>query len=110
MAATVGNSEEAYADGTPLVDLLGNSARVKILSTVIGKRERELNVTEIADFAGVTRKSVYEHIDELVELGAVAELDARGGRRFTAADNEIAKKLWELDGVVLKRQLEEVES
>lgn len=94
--------DEAYAENTPLTELLGESARVRIISTFVGKRNREMNISQIARWSGAARKTVYEHIDELEELGAIESYNDGGQTRYTLADTAVAQKLWELDGATLQ--------
>lgn len=103
------DADEAYADGTPLVELFGDDARTRLCSVFAGRRSREFTVTELADAAGLTRKSVYEHVDDLVELGVAEEVDAGSSRRFTTAETDVARKCYELDGAVLQHLLAECE-
>ncbi|AGN01731.1 hypothetical protein L593_08930 [Salinarchaeum sp. Harcht-Bsk1] len=106
MATTQAPDEEAYADGTPIVELLGDSARVKLLSVFAGKRSREFTISELAENAGISRKSVYNHVDELVEFGVAQPIEAGSGTRYRTAETAVAQKLFELDGVTLQRLVE----
>lgn len=105
-----GSDTEAFADETPLVVLLGQPARVKIISVLVDERQQDLSISEIARQAGIARSTVYDHLDELVTLG-VAEFTRESGasQRYQLADTEIAQRLYELDGLVLQRLLEGVE-
>lgn len=106
MSQTV-NQGEAYADGTPLVELFGDGARARILSVFATQRDREFNVTELANQAGINRKTAYEHIDDFVDHGIVETREAsRGDRYATARESEVAMKLFELNGATLKRRQE----
>jgi DNA-binding transcriptional ArsR family regulator len=96
-------TDESYAENTPLTELLGESARVRIISTFVGKRNRELNISQIARWSGAARKTVYEHIDDLEDLGVIESYDDEGQTRYTLADSDVASKLWELDGLTLQR-------
>lgn len=99
--------DEAYADGTPLVELFGDGARVKLLSVFATQRDREFNVAELARQAGVTRKTAYEHIDSVAELGVVDEREVSQGTRYSYnTDSEVAQKLYELNGATLQRLLD----
>lgn len=100
---------EVAADGTPLVELFGPSARSKLLATLVANRGRELTVSELAREAGVTRKTVYEHVDALVESGAVAPREVRQGTRYTIADSELGELLYRIEGVALKNLLDEAD-
>ena len=93
---------EAYADDTPLVDLFGESARTRILAAVVGNRQRELNVSELARQAGVARPTVYDHLDDLIDIGAIEER----GKRYTLADSDLGEMLHKTEGIALKNQLE----
>jgi len=93
---------EAYADDTPLVDLFGESARTRILAAVVGNRQRELNVSELARQAGVARPTVYDHLDDLIDIGAIEER----GKRYTLADSDLGEMLHKTEGTALKNQLE----
>lgn len=106
MSATVNDSDESYAEGTPLVELFGDGARARLLSVFATKPDREFSKSELGRQAGITRKSVYEYIEELEELGAIKSVGEANTRRYTAADTEVATKLYELSGVTLQRLLE----
>lgn len=106
MATTQSTGEEAYADGTPIVELFGDSARVKLLSVFVGKRSREFTISELAENAGISRKSVYNHVDDLVGLGVAEPIDTGSGTRYRMAHTAVAQKLFELDGVTLQQLVE----
>lgn len=98
---------ETFAEGTPIVELFGDTTRARILSVLVDERGRELNVSELARQAGVARKTVYAHLDELVDVGAVdVARETKQGKRYTLADTDIGTKLYELDGVVLQHLLD----
>ena len=101
-------SEEVAADGTPLVELLGGGARVRILSVFVGDKDRDLSISEIARQAGVARSTVYDHLDDFVELGVVEFTRETGpSKRYQLnADSDIADFLYKLDGTVLWTLLE----
>lgn len=102
-----GDSEEAYADGTPLVELFGDGARARMLSVFVDERTRDLSISEIARQAGVARSTVYDHLDDFVELGVVEFTRETGpSKRYQLnADSEIADFLYKLDGTVLTKLL-----
>jgi len=99
---------EAFADGTPIVELFGKPGRTKILAVLVDEREWDLSISEIAEQAGVARSTVYDHIDWLVDLGVVTEAreTAQGTRYTLNQDSEIATTLYELDGLVLQQLLD----
>ena len=102
------DSQEAFAEGTPLVELFGKPGRTKLISVFVDERENDLSISELARQAGVARSTVYDHLDDLVELGIVQETRETGPstRYQLDNDNEIAELLYQLDGLVLKRLLE----
>lgn len=93
---------EAAADDTPLLDLLGDTARSRLLSVFIGFRDRELNVSELARQAGVTRQTVYDNVDGLQRAGAIVEHETTQGSRYTLADGRVGETLVSLDFAVLE--------
>ena len=102
------DSQEAFAEGTPLVELFGKPGRTKLVSVFVDERENDLSISELARQAGVARSTVYDHLDDLVELGIVQETRETGPSTRYQLDNddEIAELLYQLDGLVLKRLLE----
>jgi len=101
-------SSEAFAEGTPLVELFGKPARTKLVSVFVDERERDLSVSEIARQAGVARSTVYDHLDRLVELGIVVETrDTGPSTRYQLnGESDIAETLYRLDGLTLQKLLE----
>ena len=100
--------QEAFAEGTPLVELFGKPGRTKLISVFVDERENDLSISELARQAGVARSTVYDHLDDLVELGIVQETRETGPSTRYQLDNddEISELLYQLDGLVLKRLLE----
>lgn len=87
----------------PIVQLFGQPGRTRIISVFVGDRDREYNVSEIARLANVARSTVYDHLEDLLELRVIEEVgDATPGSRYRLADSDVADQIWELDGVVLK--------
>ncbi|MFB6183777.1 MAG: winged helix-turn-helix domain-containing protein [Haloarculaceae archaeon] len=78
-----------------------------MLSVFVDERENDLSVSEIARQAGIARSTVYDHLDELVELGVIEYTRTTGpSQRYQLVQNdEIGERLYELDGIVLKRLL-----
>jgi DNA-binding transcriptional ArsR family regulator len=108
MAAKIRSETEPYADDTPLTHLFGSGARVKIVAALLGEAGTDLNVSDIARLAGVARSTVYDHLDDLRELGVVEHTRNVGDSpmyRFHA-ESEVGEHVAELEGVALRRLLE----
>lgn len=91
--------DESYPEGTALMKLLGDGPKVKILAAFLADSEWDHNITEIAEIAGVSRNTVYRHIDDLTALGVVKETRERSGSTHYQInkENPAAKKLGELE-------------
>lgn len=97
----------AFTDDTPLVVLFGQPARAKIIAVLVADREYDLSISEIARQAGVARSTVYDHLDDLKQLGVAAESRKTGNsQRYELAETDVAQRLYELEGLVLHRILE----
>lgn len=95
---------ETMVERDPIVQLFGNPGRTRIVSVFVGDRDREFNVSEIARLADVARSTVYDHLEDLVELGVIEEAgEAAQGSRYRLADSDVAEYIWKLDGITLKR-------
>lgn len=97
-------TDESAVDGQPLVWLMGLPARTRMLNVFVDERSRDLNVSEIADQAGIARSTVYDHLEDFVELGIVEQTreSGRSKRYQLDMDNPVAEYLYKLDGVTLK--------
>lgn len=98
----------AYATGSPFTALFGQPARTKILAAFVSERGRDLNVSYVAKLAGVARSTVYDHLDDLQELGVVEHTRDVGGSPMYQLneESEIAEELVRLEGVTLNRLFE----
>jgi DNA-binding transcriptional ArsR family regulator len=62
---------------------------------------REFNKSELAEFAGVSRKSVHTHLDLLLALGLITEVEGTTPTRYRFdPENDITQKIIELDAAV----------
>lgn len=97
-----GTNEEPYSENTVLTDLFGNSPKVKILSALLSETDQDINVTQIAKLAGVSRSTVYDHLDDLVELNVVEHTRDVGGspmyrlNRDSDVAEDLAQTEWDL--------------
>ncbi|RYJ19442.1 ArsR family transcriptional regulator [Halogeometricum borinquense] len=104
----MGLDAESFADGTPLVFLFSSVNRTRMLSVFVDERSRDLSVSEIAEQAGIARSTVYDHLDDFVEIGIVENTRKTGvSERYQLnMENDIAELLYKLDGVTLQALLE----
>jgi DNA-binding transcriptional ArsR family regulator len=109
MATSNQRTDETYADGTALTKLLGESPKVKILASLLSESDVDLNVTDIAELAGLHRTTVYDHLDDLTDLGVVVETRTVGGSPMYQInrDSDVAEGLAQLEWDLLDAIAEE---
>jgi len=94
-------SSGAYAEDSALTQLLGNGPKVSIIAAFLADPDPEFdyNVTEIAELAGVSRNTVYRHLDDLVDIGVIQKTRESGGspRYKLNKDNTAAKRIAQLE-------------
>jgi hypothetical protein len=61
---------------------------------------REFNKTEFADHAGVTRQTVSNYIDLLLETDVVEEVPNTSPRRYRVAKTDVVQELFELNSAL----------
>ncbi len=61
---------------------------------------REFNKTELADHAGVTRQTVSNYIDLLLEVDIVEEVPNTTPRRYRVAESDVVEELFELNSAL----------
>lgn len=90
--------EQSYAERAALSTLLGEGPRVKILAVLLAEG-RDTNVTTIADLGGMSRSSVYRHIDTLIDLGVVEQTREVSGSPLYQLnrDSQAAERLAQLE-------------
>lgn len=95
------DDEEAYAEDSILTKLLGDGPKVKILTAFLADPDPEFDytVTEIADLAGVSRNTVYRHLDDLQETGVIVKTRESGSspRYKFNKENDAAKRIAQLE-------------
>lgn len=110
MATTSIDGDESYADDAPLMALFGTPARTKLVSVFVSERGRDLTVSDVSRQAGVSRTTVYDHLDPLLELGLIEEKDAINDGHSPLyrlnEDSDVAEHCYMLEGVTLQRLLE----
>lgn len=61
---------------------------------------REFNKTEFADHAGVTRQTVSNYTDLLLETDIVEEVPNTSPRRYRVAKSDVVQELYELNSAL----------
>jgi len=61
---------------------------------------REFNKTELAEHAGVTRQTVGEYIDVLLDVDLVEEVPDTSPRRYRVADSDAVEALFAFNGAL----------
>lgn len=102
MSSTENRPDSPYADGTVLTQALGTHAKVKILAVLLSESDRSLNVTDIAEQAGIERSTFYDHVEDLENLGLIVRTSEGGNttpyrlNRESDAARALAELEWEL--------------
>lgn len=90
-----------YAAQTALVGLFGDHPKTKILAAFTAE-SRDVSITRLSDLAGSSRSTIYNHIEDLMELGVVEQTRKVGGsplyqlNRDSPTAKNIAQLEWEL--------------
>lgn len=61
---------------------------------------REFNKTELADHAGVSRQTVWNHLDALLDLNVVEPVPETSPQRYRLAESEVVRELFELNSAL----------
>jgi DNA-binding transcriptional ArsR family regulator len=90
------------------MELSGLPARTRLISVFVDEGEYDLNVSELAEQAGIARSTVYDHLDPLEELGVIEQTRETGNsKRYQLNhESEIADLLYKLEGITLRTVLE----
>lgn len=94
--------EDTYANGSALTKLFGESAKTKLIAALLSESDVDLNVTDLADLAGLHRTTVYEHIEDFEELGVVEQTRTVSGspmykiNRDSQVAEDVAQLEWDL--------------
>ncbi len=95
--------EGAFAEAHPFMDLFGTPGRTKVLAAFVGERGREITVSYAAQLAGVSRSTVYNHLDTLKEMGVINASSHNGNPYYTLnEESDLGRELYRLEGIALK--------
>lgn len=98
---------DTYADETPLVKIFGDHPKARIISALLSEKEYDINISDLARLSGASRSSIYDHIDELIEMNIVKKTRKSGNSQMYAinTDDELVQKIEETEAQGLKRLL-----
>lgn len=102
MSQTHTDTDDAYADGTMFVDVLGDGPKVRILEVLLSESNNDMNPTRICKLAGISTSSFYNYIDDLRRWGLVKKTRMAGNspmyqiNKDSEAAQSLAKFSWEL--------------
>lgn len=93
-----GDKNGSDGDADVLTALLGKRARVKVLAALLDEDTHDLNAAQIAESAGIHRTTVYEHLDQLEDLGVVVQTREISGSKMYRInrDNRFVQTLVQL--------------
>lgn len=96
-------THDAYAEGTYLVDILGDPSKVKILATMLGDHNQDLTASDIARMSGIDRTTFYDHIETILDYGLVKIIREAGNSKMYKInkDSEAAQALAEFEWKIL---------
>jgi hypothetical protein len=97
-----GPPNEAGDNPTGWEVIASSDAVVSLVDALLDLPEhREFNKTELAEFAGVSRKSVHTHIGLLKQIELIREVPGTTPARYRFnTDSEVAEQLIKLDAAV----------
>lgn len=107
-------ADSKYTDNAALVQLFGDSPKVKIIAVLL-QQGRDTNVSTIAEIGGMSRSSIYRYIDDLIDLGVVEKTREIGGsplyqiNKDSLVSQKLAELEWELVDKMAKELDEEVD-
>lgn len=102
-------NDDAYAEGTVFVNVLGNPSKVKIMATMLGDHTQDLTASDIARMSGIDRTTFYDHIDTLLNYGLIKITREAGNSKMYQInkDSEPAQALAEFEWKLLDQLNEE---
>lgn len=80
--------------------------RTKILAAFVSERDREITVSYAAQLAGVARSTVYDHLNDLEEMGVIEEVEMGDSSLWTLTDSDLSHELYRLEGIALEAREE----
>lgn len=97
-----------FAEQTAVIGVLGDHPKVKILS-VLSNEPRDISVSRIAELSGMSRSTIYDHLDDLQNLSIVRNTREMGGSPLYELNknDEVAKRFAQLQWAAAGRAVED---
>lgn len=95
-----------------LTEIFGTSPRVKVIDLFISHPGTEYTKTDIANYSGIARSTLYDFLEEIEEYGLVKKTKKIGNAQLYAVnlDNEVTKLIsafqLSLAEIEIKKQVE----
>lgn len=87
------------------LNLTQKPGRQLIIDALIDGADREFNKSELALFAGVSRPTIDEHLNLLLQLDVVEAIENTSPQRYTFdPDSPVSKGILEVNGAVLANE------
>lgn len=89
------SEDSAIGDNNNFSRVFGEGARSRILYVMFFFHDQKLTKTRLADEAGVSRPTVYDHVPKLIEMGIINESEE--GRVWVNKDSELAQTIAKME-------------
>lgn len=73
---------------------------MQLCAWCIPNRRKNIAVLEVAEHAGVTRQTVGNYTDLLLEVELIEEVPNTSPRRYRVADSDVVRELFELNSAL----------
>ena len=101
----------AFAEQATLTSVIGTHPKAKILAVLLSEG-RDISINDIAEQAGMSRSTVYDYIDDLIDFGVVVQTRKVGKSPLYEINrnSEAAKNLARFERALIHKQAESLEN
>lgn len=94
--------ETTFADNTGLVYLFGDHPKTRIITALLSERN-DVNITRLAELAGIGRQTVYRHIEDLEDIEVVTQTRTIGNSKMYEMNrnSDIVEAIGKLDAEII---------
>lgn len=103
------NIDDPYAKDTPLMWIFGNNSQVRIIAALLSEADRDLNISDIARVAGISRSAVYDNIEPLEDHGIVTQTRNMGDSTMYQinTDSKVVPLIAKIEDCLVEQSYEE---